>query len=61
MESKEIDRLEDIVKARRRDVPEEIDTTEIAHQFQAGMENRRSVSPPGFNKIYLIQKYPTFE
>ena len=57
MESMEIDRLEEIVKARRRrsrDVPEEIDTTEIAHQFQAGMENRRSVSPPGFNKIYPI-------
>ena len=63
MESMEIDRLEEIVKARRRrrDVPEEIDTTEIAKQFQAGMENRRSVSPPGFDKVYLIQKYPTFE
>ena len=57
MESKEIDRLEEIVKARRRrsrDLPEEIDTTEIAHQFQAAMENRRLGSPPGFNKIYPI-------
>jgi len=53
MESMEIDRLEEIVKARRRcsrDVPEEINTTEIAKQFQAGMENRR-VTVIGFANV----------
>ena len=45
MVSTDIDRLEEIVKARRKrkDVPEEIDTTEIAKLFQTGMENRRLV------------------
>jgi len=53
MESMEIDRLEEIVKARRRcsrDVPEEFDTTEVAKQFQAGMENRR-VTVIGFSNV----------